>query len=483
MLNAGLPKRSGTLHRLKGVFGASTEFEHDQAAVDASHYGLYSICLSDSIRSLETLSPGLYSWIHSGEFKPKSNLRIFSPSGEKVVDGLPKHLTVPYSPPLPPSERLVHTSSEEQLFSVAPISKAFAESYRKQARKPVGYAAEQTGPQVKRFFLNVMELEFSKHIPNVEEVVCIITMAKQKRVTSCLPLYKAGKAISAMCMEAFLFDVPKGQGDLIVSVLIYSRAQQSAYHSTMASSPSTSSLNSNSTIKSSINFLSNTLKRSGTMSSVHVPDWEKERAQADAGDIGAFLGDLTIVVPSAHDFGKVHSWHSINGNKKNVGRMQVQMGIYNDVDYLPVPEVPAQFAENLDDLDFYLLTPGGLTWDKKWVTASSEGMFVYSHEWRDARSPIAWIPYKQLLSVKQAQREYMAIPCALELSIALPWKDDTKVFMPTPLSSLWKDQVVEAGKASAFSVSIYIAAGSWAKMERWREFLDCHISRHAATRR
>ncbi|KAJ3370576.1 hypothetical protein HDU91_006070 [Kappamyces sp. JEL0680] len=183
MLNAGLPKRSGTLHRLKGVFGASTEFEHDQAAVDASHYGLYSICLSDSIRSLETLSPGLYSWIHSGEFKPKSNLRIFSPSGEKVVDGLPKHLTVPYSPPLPPSERLVHTSSEEQLFSVAPISKAFAESYQSQW---------------------VMELEFSKHIPNVEEVVCIITMAKQKRVTSCLPLYKAGKAISAMCMEAFL---------------------------------------------------------------------------------------------------------------------------------------------------------------------------------------------------------------------------------------------------------------------------------------
>ena len=118
-----------------------------------------------------------------------------------------------------------------------------------------------------------------------------------------------------------------------------------------------------------------------------------------------------------------------------------------------------------------------MIWDKKWVSASSEGMFVYSHEWREDRSPLAWIPYSQLVKVGPVHREFMALPNTLALTIALPWKDDTSVFMPTPLSSSWKDMVVEAGNAKNFSVTIFIACSSLSKYTRWKSFLECHIAR------
>ena len=113
----------------------------------------------------------------------------------------------------------------------------------------------------------------------------------------------------------------------------------------MVSSPSLSSLSSttsnatnNGPVMSSINFLSSTLKRSGTINSVnHISHFDRERVQAEAGDIGIFLADLTVVVPSAHAFGKIDSWHPLTTNKKNIGRVQLQMGLYSDYNYVPMP--------------------------------------------------------------------------------------------------------------------------------------------------
>ena len=137
-------------------------------------------------------------------------------------------------------------------------------------------------------------------------------------------------------------DIPRGQGDIIISILVYSRSQeQSGYiPGGMVASSSLSSLSSASgQVMNSINFLSNPLKRSGTLNSsvVHLSSFDKERVQAEAGDIGIFLADLTVVVPSGHAFGKIDAWHPLIVNKKKIGRLQLQMGLYSDYAYSPMP--------------------------------------------------------------------------------------------------------------------------------------------------
>lgn len=109
----------------------------------------------------------------------------------------------------------------------------------------------------------------------------------------------------------------------------------------MAHSPSNVSINSNSPLNFKASFPNLlTLKRSGTIGSInHNSNFEKDRTQAEAGDIGIFIADLTIVVPSNHAFGKIDSWHPLVTNKKNIGRVQLQMGIYSDIHYTPMPVI------------------------------------------------------------------------------------------------------------------------------------------------
>lgn len=125
------PSRRGTIGRaLKNAFAAPAE-EPAHELIDYA-LGLYSVTLSDSITSLDNLSPGLYSWLNHGEFAAKQRLRLFSASGELISDPIPKHLTAPYTPPLPPTDRRL--AEEQQMFSVAPLNAVAKESMRKQAR-------------------------------------------------------------------------------------------------------------------------------------------------------------------------------------------------------------------------------------------------------------------------------------------------------------------------------------------------------------
>ena len=94
---------------------------------------------------------------------------------------------------------------------------------------------------------------------------------------------------------------------------------------------------------------------------------------------------------------------------------------------------------------------------------------------------MAWIPFKKLIAVSRARYQDVAWPNTLRLSITLPWQEEDKsVFSPSPLSSRWKDQVVEAGilAKDAAVVDVYVAADTEAKRIRWLEFLTCHINRH-----
>ena len=83
-----------------------------------------------------------------------------------------------------------------------------------------------------------------------------------------------------------------------------------------------------------------------------------------------------------------------------------------------------------------------------------------------------------MVDVKTARRDLMASPNAFVLTISLPWTGDVRHFQPTPLSTEWKDQVVEAGNTIGKLVEIYVTADSKEKMVRWKEFLACHIARN-----
>lgn len=130
MLTSFPISRKKTLGRsIQNVFGSRAE--EPVQAHQQQQQGLFSVTLPDSISNLDQVSPTLYSWLNHGEFASKSLLRIYSPSGELITDPLPTHLTK-RPPPLPPMER--HTTSEEQMFNVAPINSVARESLRKQTR-------------------------------------------------------------------------------------------------------------------------------------------------------------------------------------------------------------------------------------------------------------------------------------------------------------------------------------------------------------
>jgi hypothetical protein len=94
---------------------------------------------------------------------------------------------------------------------------------------------------------------------------------------------------------------------------------------------------------------------------------------------------------------------------------------------------------------------------------------------------MAWIPFKKLIAVSKAKYQDVCWPNTLCLSITLPWQEEDKsVFSPSPLSSRWKDEVVEAGVLAKDGgvVTVYVAAETEEKRIRWEEFLSCHINRH-----
>ena len=113
--------------------------------------------------------------------------------------------------------------------------------------------------------------------------------------------------------------------------------------------------------------------------------------------------------------------------------------------------------------------------------ASPDGLFVYSAEHKTSRPAFAWIPFKHIIRLSTPSYSENAMAHLLALTLVLPWKEEEELFRPTPLSSRFKDQVVEGGildKKNHFHVKIHVCADSKVKMDRWKEFLECHIARH-----
>ncbi|KAJ3270157.1 hypothetical protein HDV01_000492 [Terramyces sp. JEL0728] len=441
----GLPSRRNTVKSFKSAFGLQ---EHQYQLNERSNQTLATVYLPASIPSMLNVSPGLWHWVTTSELSAE-HPRVFTPAGEPIYDHLPPHLLVPYTPPA--SEKLAASrSTSSTLLS--------GYSTPKVARKSV----DHDDYRVRRFFINIMSIQLKTQ--NYNNIICVIGIGDQKRTTSILHLQKIKmqKGTITECLEGFLFDVPADASDFVLSIHFYTKGSES---SGIVSSPSISSMSS----LSNLNFFK---KQHSQMFNFN------DKIPASPQSLGVFLGELSIVVPASHPFAKIPGSHAINSPKKEIGRLSIQMGIYDDYHYIPLPELPIEMMSYGDYLNFYLYTKGGLIWDKKWVVASTDGLLVYNAEYRENKDPIAWLPFKQLRSVEKANKEFMAAPNCMQLSISLPWIDDLHVFLPTEVSSAWKDQVAEAGLVQKNLVVVYITADSCERKSRWKDFLECHILRN-----
>ncbi len=75
--------------------------------------------------------------------------------------------------------------------------------------------------------------------------------------------------------------------------------------------------------------------------------------------------------------------YQITMSKKEVGKVYLAMSMLFDAPYNPIPDIPQGMNTNSDHLNFYLFTPGGLIWDKKWIIGSGNGLMVYSATFRE----------------------------------------------------------------------------------------------------
>ncbi|KAI8901721.1 hypothetical protein BC833DRAFT_576400 [Globomyces pollinis-pini] len=466
---------------IKEVFGINShanfeDFENHPSITQSAKLILLS--LPASIPHYDNLSPALWNWLNHERHLSGNVIdypRVFSPANELISDPLPAHLKKSSSPPpIPSTERPLSASrsTSSTLLSDMPL--------RKQARKPVPGVYQETysndTPEIKRFFVNLMNIQLLQ-APNVSSVICVVRVDDQVRCSSPLPLHKLskqrGSIVVAQCMEGFLFDVAERQRELPVVLKFYTQKSQFGGLST---SPSMSSFTSNTG-----SFVSKHLRKSTIYDNTPLPEQKLEdKIPANPSDLGTFIAEMTLNIPSIHAFSKITGTHSFSAlSKKEIGRVQLQMGIFMDTDFTVLPDILPGFTNHSDYLNFYLLTKGGLIWDKKWIGASPEGLSIYNTYYRESRKPIAYIPFKQLIGVQKAKREFMAAPNCLEVFVLLPWKDDTKLFQPNDLSIVWKDQIAEAGQIlNEHTMKIYLSADSDERFDHWKLFFETHIARN-----
>lgn len=208
-----------------------------------------------------------------------------------------------------------------------------------------------------------------------------------------------------------------------------------------------------------------------------APLFDRHRTVAQASEIGTFIADLTIVVPTATAFGKTDKEHSLMAGKKEVGKVMLQMGVYDDFDQdlfvskNQVKEVKKEFAVQEDTLNFELMTRGGMIWDKKWIVTNSSGIEVFSDKYRTAKRSLLFIPYEQMKAVRKAGRE-KNMAYGLVIEVKLPWSEGS-----SSDEGVWKDLVVEAGSVVNGSLELLLAADSMERMERWLAFLTYSVNR------
>ncbi|KAJ2998637.1 hypothetical protein HDV02_004267 [Globomyces sp. JEL0801] len=298
-------------------------------------------------------------------------------------------------------------------------------------------------------------------IPSTERPLSA-SRSTSSTLLSDIPLRKQASVICVVRVDDQVSDVAERQRELPVVLKFYTQKSQFGGLST---SPSMSSFTSNTG-----SFVSKHLRKSTIYDNTPLPEQKLEdKIPANPSDLGTFIAEMTLNIPSIHAFSKITGTHSFSAlSKKEIGRVQLQMGIFMDTDFTVLPDILPGFTNHSDYLNFYLLTKGGLIWDKKWIGASPEGLSIYNTYYRE-----------QLIGVQKAKREFMAAPNCLEVFVLLPWKDDTKLFQPNDLSIVWKDQIAEAGQIlNEHTMKIYLSADSDERFDHWKLFFETHIARN-----
>ncbi|EGF80633.1 hypothetical protein BATDEDRAFT_24407 [Batrachochytrium dendrobatidis JAM81] len=576
-------KRS--LRGLKSVFGISPQsvsnintnvgtspydFVYSQRLGTSSH-GIISLQLPNSMPSLEHMSPGLWSWIHSidpvyqgghshaeptmsrttgptgsdaslasipfspiGASKVPFYTRVFSPAGDLLE--IPNHLMQTSSLAQPPSNGMLLQSgvaaAAEACHSLAAgltRSSTFdatrsptngSASSLSKRRKPVqslpvekppssthGFLSSgldlpplpsmhtQEKPKVKRFFIQLVDLNMSK-MPPGEHIIGIVTVGDARRLTSALPLRSDSNApkgfhYSSHPMEGFIYDVPKTQQDVNITIRLYSKCMNndephdgSKSHSGLMS-PSMESFSSHASgfKRSTLSFFggsggSNTLI--GKRSSAHAPsstfkqfqDQEALRFPASPNAVDVTLAEMSLTLPTQHAFSKITGSYTLtaNGGKKEVARVNIQMGMFVEEEFAIEREIPTGMYRHDDTLNFLLRTSGGLFWKKYFVVGTYDGIRILDSEYLDRKDPIAWLHFSQIVDIAPADFEYMAAPNCLQVTLALPWKDDDRI-ATSPISREWREAVLGGAAAmSRYHAVIYITGDNLDRAFEWMQY-------------
>lgn len=93
--------------------------------------------------------------------------------------------------------------------------------------------------------------------------------------------------------------------------------------------------------KSAFGFF-DTLRRSNSRSSQHshqhdAVEQEQSRTPASPKSLGIVLGEMTVNIPTDNGFSKVVGSYRILSNKKDMGHVNLQVGMFLDTYFLPEP--------------------------------------------------------------------------------------------------------------------------------------------------
>ncbi|KAL2917673.1 hypothetical protein HK105_202546 [Polyrhizophydium stewartii] len=530
--SAALGLHTPTSPAAMGIFGGSSTQRDDWDFTPRPAASIVSLQLPPSIPSLERMSPELWAWIHACDIHRAGSLdfapfhapvssgapvytRVFSPAGDPLE--IPKHL-LDYSDAT--TAGVAPAAEQHPLDMFEPVPAAAHGVARDNSnghhnnrlaagtlkrRKPVpslpglpqaahdigsSLATPQERAKFRRFFLQIVDLHL-KQVPQGEHVIGVVTVSGHKRCTSVLPLFNdpngpRGYPVTSRPLEGFLFDVPETQPEFVVNIRLYTKSVDtdsisgtSHVGSSAASlhgSPSIESFSSHaSSFKRPLSFFGSKRTAASNLplfGKFHERDAFRFPASPTA--LGTLLGEVAFTLPTFHAFSKVTGVHSMLNTvgKKEIAKINLQMGMVIDEEYWPEPEVPLGLTHNEDFINFLLMTPGGLIWRKYFVVAAIEGLYIFDPEYRQRKKPIAWLPFSMIVQVSKTNVELMAAPSTMLLTISLPWQSDERV--PTAaVGEDWRECVVAGAEIiSRNRASIYIAADSRDRAWTWAEYFS-----------
>ena len=86
-----------------------------------------------------------------------------------------------------------------------------------------------------------------------------------------------------------------------------------------------------------------------------------EKFPANPSNLGNLLGEFVKNIEPLLAFNKVSGTYPlVSDSKKDIGQIQLQLGLFSDCDYNPLPPLSSEFKEFSGIVSFELLTAGGV---------------------------------------------------------------------------------------------------------------------------